>query len=80
MSQITAVFTKWGWVSDKALYRFKEAHGRAVEQRQSLFELDGSQWDVRFIGYLIEYAEAEGLVPMQTDQAVTLFEQEQGSA
>lgn len=77
---ITAVFTKWGWVSAKALYRFKQAHGLAVEKGWSLFQLNGSQWDTRFVGYLIQYCEGEGLVPEKTDQNVQLFEQEQGRA
>ena len=77
---ITAVFTKWGWVSAKALYRFKRAHGFAVEQGQALFTLDGSQWDARFVGYLIEYCEAEGLIEEHTDVDVPLFQQEQGRA
>jgi hypothetical protein len=77
---ISAVFTKWGWVSAKSLYRFKKAYGIAVEQGQSLFMLNGVGWDTRFVGYLIEYCESEGLVPEKTDADVPLFEQEQGRA
>ncbi len=76
---ISAVFTKWGWVSAKALHRFKQAHGLAIELRHALFDLDGSQWDTRFIGYLIEYCEVEGLVAEPTEIAVPLFEQQQGT-
>lgn len=79
-STITAVFTKWGWVSAKALHRFKEAHAKAVRDSLTLFTLDGSQWDTRFIRYLIEYCESEGLVAEKTDATVALFEQAQGSA
>lgn len=77
---ISAVFTKWGWVGAKSLYLFKRAHGVAVEKGQSLFTLNGSQWDTRFVGYLIEYCEGEGLVPEKTDAEVPLFEQDQGHA
>jgi hypothetical protein len=77
---ISAVFTKWGWVSARAMYRFQEAHKQAVAGNQHLFLLDGSHWDTRFIGYLLQHLENEGLVPEKTDIAVPLFEQEQGHA
>lgn len=77
---ITAVFTKWGWVSQGAMYRFKEAHATAVRDSQTLFTLDGSQWDTRFIRYLLEFLENEGLVPVKPATDVTLFQQEEGQA
>lgn len=75
-----AVFTKWGWITPKALYRFKQAHAKATEIRRSTFPLDGQPWDTRFVGYLIEYCEAEGLIEEHTDVDVPLFQQEQGRA
>ena len=80
MSEITAIYTKWGWVNRKALYRLKEAHGNAVEKRLDFFNLDGTPFLTRFAGYLIEYLEGEGLVPEKTDLQLPIFEPAQGSA
>jgi hypothetical protein len=77
---ISAIYTKWGWVSAKALHRFKEAHKAAKAKGQDRFTLDGYPWMVNFIGYLIEYCEMEGMIAEKTDEAVPLFTQEGGSA
>lgn len=77
---VTAVYTKWGWVSAKALHRFKEAHREAKAKGHDRFTLDDYPWMVNFIGYLIEYCESEGLIAEPTTERVPLFEQEQGRA
>jgi hypothetical protein len=77
---MNAVFTKWGWVNGKALYRLKEAWLGAVDQGRTSFKLDGQDWLVTFAGYLIEYVEGEGVKPIPTSEAEPIFQPEQGHA
>lgn len=80
MSEVTAVYTKWGWVNRKAFYRLKTAHDDAVEKRLDYFNLDGTPFLTRFAGYLIQYLEDQRLVPEKTADTIPIFEPEQGSA
>jgi hypothetical protein len=77
---ITAVYTRWGWVSQRAFYRLKQAYEDAIEQGQGSFTLDGQPFLTSFVGHLVRFLESEGLVPIETTEPVTLFEPEQGHA